>query len=41
MPRTLGGLFGFVLMAVFTVGVGIWIIQRVGFLSQIVYGKAA
>lgn len=41
MPRTLGGLFGFVLMAVITVGVGIWIIQRVGFLSQIVYGKAA
>jgi len=41
MPRTLGGLFGFVLMAVITVGVGIWIIQRVGFLQQIVYGKAA
>lgn len=41
MPHTLGGLFGFVLMAVITVGVGIWIIQRVGFLSQIVYGKAA
>lgn len=41
MPRTLGGLVGFVVMSVVTVALGIWVINRVGFLQQIVYGKAA
>jgi hypothetical protein len=43
MPKTFGGLVGFVFMAVLTVGVGIFIINRVSFLSRIVYGtqKAA
>ena len=41
MPRTLGGLVGFAVSAVLMVGVGLFIINRVGFLSKIVYGKAA
>ncbi len=41
MPRTLGGLVGFAVSAVVMVGVGLFIINRVGILSRIVYGKAA
>ena len=41
MPRTLGGIVGFAVSAVLMVGVGLFIINRVGFLSKIVYGKAA
>lgn len=41
MPKSLGGLFGFVMMAVLTVGIGLWIINRVAPLQAIVYGKQA
>jgi hypothetical protein len=41
MPRTFGGLLGFVVTAIVTVAVGMWIINRVGILSDIVYGKKA
>lgn len=41
MPRTLGGIVGFAVSAVLMVGVGLFIINRVGFLSRVVYGKAA
>lgn len=41
MPRTLGGLFGFALMAVVTVALGLFIINRVAPLRNVVYGKAA
>lgn len=41
MPRTLSGLVGFAVSAVLMVGVGLYIINRVGFLSKVVYGKAA
>lgn len=43
MPRTLGGLFGFVLTAIITVAVGMFIINRVAFARNIVFGaqKAA
>lgn len=41
MPKTLGGLIGFAVSAVLMVGVGLFIINRVGFLSTLVYGKAA
>jgi hypothetical protein len=38
MPRTLGGLFGFVITAVVSVAIGLWIINRVAPLRNIVYG---
>jgi len=41
MPRTVGGLVGFVVVAVLTVGIGLFVINRVGFLANLVYGKAA
>lgn len=41
MPRTVGGLVGFVVSAVLMVAIGLFIINRVGFISSIVYGKAA
>ena len=43
MPKTFGGLVGFVMVSVLTVAVGLFIINRVGFISRIVYGaqKAA
>lgn len=43
MPKTFGGLIGFVMVAVLTVAIGLFVIQRVGFLNRIVYGaqKAA
>lgn len=41
MPRTLGGLIGFVFTSILTVAVGLWIVNRVRILSDIVYGKKA
>lgn len=41
MPRTLGGLVGFVVTAVISVAIGLAIINRVAPLRQIVFGKAA
>jgi hypothetical protein len=41
MPKTFGGLIGFVLTALVTVAVGLWIINRVAVLSDIVYGRKA
>lgn len=43
MPRTLPGLIGFLFVSVLTVGVGLYVINRVGVLRNIVYGtqKAA
>lgn len=38
MPKSLGGLVGFVAVAVFTVVIGLWIVNRVSFLNAIVYG---
>lgn len=40
-PKSLGGLIGLAVTAVLTVSIGLFIINRVGFLSRIVYGKAA
>lgn len=39
MPRTLGGLFGFLLTAVITVAVGMWIVNRVPPLRAIINGQ--
>lgn len=41
LPRTAGGLIGWLITTVIMVAVGIYIIQRVGFISRLVYGKAA
>jgi hypothetical protein len=41
MPTTMRGLLGFVVTAILTVIVGLWIINRVSFLNTIVYGKKA
>lgn len=41
MPKTLGGLLGFVVMAVVTVALGLYIINRVQPLANIVNAKAA
>jgi len=41
MPKTLGGLVGFIVSSVVAVAVGLWVINRVGILSDIVYGKKA
>jgi hypothetical protein len=41
MPRTLGGLVGFVITAILTVVVGLYIVNRVGILQNVVYGKKA
>lgn len=40
MPKSFGGLIGFTITAVFTVVVGLWIVNRVGFLNKVVYGTA-
>lgn len=40
MPKTLGGLVGFVAVALLTVMVGMFIINRVAFLRNIVFGAA-
>lgn len=41
MPKTAGGLIAFVVMAVVATGVGLFIINRVGILSKVVYGQKA
>jgi hypothetical protein len=41
MPKSFGGLIGFVITSIITVAVGVYIINRVGMLRNIVYGKAA
>jgi hypothetical protein len=41
MPKTLGGLVGWTVMAVAIVVVGLWIVNRVKPISNFVYGKAA
>lgn len=41
MPRTLGGIVGMIVMSVVTVAIGLFVINRVGFISNIVYGKKA
>jgi hypothetical protein len=40
MPRTAGGLIGFVITALITVVIGLWIVNRVGFLRTIVTPSA-
>lgn len=39
MPRTLGGLVGLLVTSVIGTLIGLWIINRVPFLSMIVYGQ--
>ncbi len=39
MPKTFGGIVGFVVLSVVTVGVGLFVINRVGFLARLVYGN--
>jgi hypothetical protein len=39
MPRTLGGLVGFIVTAALTVFVGLWIINRVPPLRAIINGQ--
>jgi hypothetical protein len=41
MPKTLGGLFGFVLTAVLTVAVGMYVVNRVAPLRAIINGQKA
>jgi hypothetical protein len=41
LPHSLGGIVGFVISAVLMAAVGIYVINRVGFINRIVYGKAA
>lgn len=41
MPKTLGGLFGLVLTSVITVAIGLYIINRVTVVRNIVYGQKA
>jgi hypothetical protein len=41
MPKTAGGLIGFVVTAVITVVIGLWIVNRVTFLQTVVAKKAA
>lgn len=41
MPKSAGGLIGFVLTAVITVTIGLWIVNRVGLLQNIVAKKTA
>lgn len=41
MPRTAGGLVAFVITAIITVVVGLWVVNRIGFLQTIVAKKAA
>ena len=40
MPKTLGGLVGFVVASLVTVAVGLFIINRVGFLKNLTGGGA-
>lgn len=39
MPKSLGGLFAFVLASVIATLVGVYIINRVGVLSRVAYGN--
>lgn len=41
MPKTFGGLISFAITAVLTVVVGLWVVNRVGFLSNLIYGQKA
>lgn len=41
MPRTLGGLFGFLITAVLTVAVGMYIVNRVAPLRALINGQKA
>lgn len=41
MPKSAGGLIGFVMAAVIATVVGLWVINRVGFLQTIVTKKTA
>lgn len=41
MPKSFGGLVGFVVTAVLTVVVGLYIVNRVAFLNSAVYGRKA
>jgi len=41
MPKSAGGLIGFVVTAVVTVVIGLWIVNRVGFLQSVVARKTA
>ena len=41
MPKTLGGLFTFAIMSVVTVVVGLWIVNRVPFISNLIAGRKA
>lgn len=39
MPKTLGGVLGWLISTVIVVVVGLWIVNRVGFLKQITGGN--
>lgn len=41
MPRTLGGLFGFVLMSVLATAVGLYVINRVAPIRNLINGQKA
>lgn len=41
MPKTAGGLIAFVVTAIITVVVGLWVVNRVAFLQTLVAKKAA
>lgn len=41
MPRTLGGLVGFLVTSVLTVMVGLWIVNRVAPLRALINGQKA
>lgn len=41
MPRTAGGLIAFILAAVVSTVIGMWVMNRVGFLQSIVAKKVA
>lgn len=39
MPKTLGGLFGFALTSIITVAVGMWLINRIAPLRNLINGQ--
>lgn len=41
MPKTLGGLFGFALTSILTVAVGMWLINRIPPIRNIINGQKA
>lgn len=41
MPKSFGGIIGFVAAAVISVVVGLWVVNRVSFLQNLIAAKAA